>query len=211
MGNLPLVTFAFVSMLGMAVPGPDVVLAITNGSRYGVRHAFFGMAGVVLSDFVLICMVALGFAALLVASEFYLSAVRMVGAFYLIFIAVGVLRASQAPRHRFDLSLLDKGHSTKALILRCFMVAVTNPGAWLFFPAILPSFIDTNEPIAIQYAVLAIIAAVADVSVLMLYATLGSRAAALLAGPNAMWIDRLYGIALLGLSSVLMLQSLGHL
>ncbi|MER9405085.1 hypothetical protein NKI36_13605 [Mesorhizobium caraganae] len=46
---------------------------------------------------------------------------------------------------------------------------------------------------------------------LMLYAMLGSRATRLLAGPNAVWIDRLYGIALLGLSSTLILQSLGHL
>jgi threonine/homoserine/homoserine lactone efflux protein len=61
-----------------------------------------------------------------------------------------------------------------------------------------------------QYAVLAVIIAVSDFFVLMLYATLGSRAAKLLAGPNAMWIDRLYGIALLGLSSFLMLQSFGH-
>ncbi|WP_245463054.1 LysE family translocator [Mesorhizobium sp. M7D.F.Ca.US.005.01.1.1] len=204
-------TFAFISALGMAVPGPDVVLAITNGSRYGVRHAFFGMAGVVLSDIVLICMVALGFGALLVASEFYLSAVRMVGAFYLLFIAVGALRSSTESRHAFDPGFPDKAHATKALIVRCFVVAVTNPEAWLFFPAVLPPFVDSNEPIAMQYAVLAIIIAAVDVFVLMLYATLGSRAARLLAGPNAVWIDRLYGIALLGLSSVLILQSLGHL
>ncbi|PWJ92835.1 MULTISPECIES: LysE family translocator [Mesorhizobium] len=211
MENLPLVTFAFISVLGMAVPGPDVVLAITNGSRYGIRHAFFGMAGVVLSDIVLICMVALGFGALLVASEFYLSAVRMVGAFYLLFIAIGALRSSTGSRHAFDPGFPDKAHSTKALMVRCFVVAVTNPEAWLFFPAVLPPFVDSNEPIAMQYAVLAIIIAAADVFVLMLYATLGSRAARLLAGPNAVWIDRLYGIALLGLSSVLILQSLGHL
>lgn len=210
MENLPLVTFALISVLGMAVPGPDVVLAITNGSRYGVRHAFFGMAGVVLSDFVLACMVGLGFGALLVASEFYLSAVRMVGAFYLLVIAVGALRTSTAARYAFDPGFPDKVHSARTLILRCFVVAITNPGAWMLFPAILPAFVDTNEPIAMQYAVLAVIIAVSDVFVLMLYATLGSRAAKLLAGPNAVWIDRLYGFALLGLSGVLILQSVGH-
>jgi len=211
MGNLSLVTFALVSVLGMAIPGPDVVLAITNGSRYGVRHAFFGMAGVVLSDLILIFTVAVGFGAIMIASEFYLSAVRMVGAGYLLFIAIGALRTSTGSRHALDPSSPDKAHSTKALIVRCFLVAVTNPEAWLFFPAVLPPFVDTNEPIAMQYAVLAIIIAATDVFVLMLYASLGSRAARLLAGPNAVWIDRLYGIALLGLSSVLILQSLGHL
>ncbi|UVK37908.1 LysE family translocator [Mesorhizobium sp. AR10] len=204
-------TLAFISVLGMAVPGPDVVLAITNGSRYGIRHAFFGVAGVVLSDIILICMVALGFGVLLAASEFYLSAVRLVGAFYLFFIAIGALRTSTASRHAIDRGFPDNAHSTTALMARCFVVAVTNPAAWLFFPAVLPPFVDTDEPIAMQYAVLAIIIAAADVFVLMLYAMLGSRAAKLLAGPNAVWIDRLYGLALLVLSIVLLLQSLGHL
>lgn len=215
MGNLPLVTFAFVSVLGMAVPGPDVVLAITdvvlaitNGSHYGARHAFLGIAGVVLSDFV-ISIVALGFGALLLASEFYLSALRMFGAFYLLFVAIGTLR--NASRPAFNPNLPETHHSAKALIGRCFLVAVTNPAAWLLFPAILPHFVRADEPIAIQYAILATIAALADVLTLMLYAMLGSRATRLLAGPNAVWIDRLYGIALLGLSSTLILQSLGHL
>jgi len=211
METLPLVTLAFISVLGMAVPGPDVVLAISNGSRYGIRRALFGVAGVVLSDIILICVVAFGFGVLLAASEFCLSAVRMVGAIYLFFIAVGALRTSTGLRHAIDRDFHEKVHSTKALMFRCFMVAVTNPGAWLFFPAVLPPFVDTSEPIAVQYAVLAVIIAVADVFVLMLYAMLGSRAAKLLAGPNAMWIDRLYGMALLGFSSVLLLQSLGHL
>ncbi|ESW80814.1 amino acid transporter [Mesorhizobium sp. LSJC285A00] len=209
MGNLPLVTFAFVSVLGMAVPGPDVVLAITNGSRYGFRRAFLGMAGVVLSDFVLISIVALGFGALLLASEFYLSALRMFGAGYLLFVAIGTLRTASRPS--FNPNLPETRHSAKALIGRCFLVAVTNPAAWLLFPAILPHFVRVDEPIAIQYGILAIIAALADVFVLTFYAALGARAARLLAGPNAVWIDRFYGIALLGLSSTLILQSLGHL
>jgi len=111
MGNLPLVTFAFVSVLGMAVPGPDVVLAITNGSRYGARHAFLGITGVVLSDFVLISIVALGFGALLLASEFYLSALRMFGAFYLLFVAIGTLR--NASRPAFNPNLPETHHSAQ--------------------------------------------------------------------------------------------------
>ena len=183
MENLPLVTLAFISVLGMAVPGPDVVLAITNGSRYGIRHAFFGVAGVVLSDIILICMVALGFGVLLAASEFYLSAVRLVGAFYLFFIAIGALRTSTASRHAIDRGFPDNAHSTTALMARCFVVAVTNPAAWLFFPAVLTP-LSTLRADRMQFAVVAIIIAAADVFVLMLYAMLGSPPAKLLAGPS---------------------------
>ncbi|MBV8649860.1 MAG: LysE family translocator, partial [Alphaproteobacteria bacterium] len=55
-----LVAFAVVSFIGISTPGPTVLLALSNGSRYGVRRASFGMAGAMLSDFVLIGAVALG-------------------------------------------------------------------------------------------------------------------------------------------------------
>jgi threonine/homoserine/homoserine lactone efflux protein len=70
MNSLPLLAFALVAFVGIATPGPTVLLALTNGSRYGVAHACYGMVGAVVSDFILIGAVALGLGALLAASEF---------------------------------------------------------------------------------------------------------------------------------------------
>jgi hypothetical protein len=66
-----LLIFAIVAFIGIATPGPTVLLALTNGSRYGVRASVDGMIGAVLSDFVLVSAVALGLGALLAASEFW--------------------------------------------------------------------------------------------------------------------------------------------
>lgn len=208
MDDLPLVTFVFLSMLGMAVPGPDVVLAISNGSRFGIRPAFVGTAGVVLSDFVIIGSVAVGFGALLSVPEFYLSIARMAGSGYLLVQGAAALRNAARPRIVDDRILAPRMGSSRALVLRCFVVAVTNPQAWMFFPSALPPFVNIDEPVALQYAVLAVIVATCDVIVLMIYAALGSRAARMLAGPNVIWIDRLYGAALLVLSGVLVVQTL---
>jgi threonine/homoserine/homoserine lactone efflux protein len=52
--------FAIVAFIGIATPGPTVLLALTNGPRIGVRASLPGMVGAVLSDFVLISAVALG-------------------------------------------------------------------------------------------------------------------------------------------------------
>ena len=49
-----LLIFAAVAFVGIATPGPTVLLALTNGSRYGLRRAAYGFAGAVASDFVLI-------------------------------------------------------------------------------------------------------------------------------------------------------------
>ncbi|WP_352558154.1 LysE family transporter [Mesorhizobium caraganae] len=100
---------------------------MTNGSRYGARHAFLGMPALCCRILSSSASVALGFGALLLASEFYLSALRMFGAFYLLFVAIGTLR--NASRPAFNPNLPETHHSAKALIGRCFLVAVTNPAA----------------------------------------------------------------------------------
>jgi threonine/homoserine/homoserine lactone efflux protein len=56
-----LLIFGLVAFIGIATPGPTVLLALTNGSRYGVRASVDGMIGAVLSDFVLVSAVALEF------------------------------------------------------------------------------------------------------------------------------------------------------
>lgn len=84
MVDVTLLAFAVVAFIGIATPGPTVLLALTNGSRFGVRRAMSGMAGAVLSDFVLIGAVALGLGALLAASEFWFGVVKWVGVCYLV-------------------------------------------------------------------------------------------------------------------------------
>jgi threonine/homoserine/homoserine lactone efflux protein len=88
-----LLIFAIVAFIGIATPGPTVLLALTNGSRYGIRASVDGMIGAVLSDFVLVSAVALGLGALLAASEFWFSAVKWVGVAYLAYLGMAVVVA----------------------------------------------------------------------------------------------------------------------
>lgn len=57
---MTLLAFAVAAIIGIATPGPTVLLALANGSRFGIHRAMIGMAGAVLSDFVLVGAVALG-------------------------------------------------------------------------------------------------------------------------------------------------------
>jgi len=43
-----LLVFALVAFIGIATPGPAVLLALTNGSRFGLRAPLPGMVGAVL-------------------------------------------------------------------------------------------------------------------------------------------------------------------
>lgn len=198
--TLPL--FALIAFIGIATPGPTVLLALANGSRFGVRASLPGMAGAVLSDFVLIGAVALGLGALLAASEFWFSVVKWVGVAYLAWLGLRLLRSSG----RLELpAQAAAAAAPRAIFLRSLLVAVTNPKGYLFFSAFLPQFIDPAQAQLPQYIALALTFAAIDFAVMFGYAAAGAKAIRLLRADGVLWLDRLCGGALLALAGSLAL------
>ncbi|MCA1491952.1 LysE family translocator [Sinorhizobium alkalisoli] len=202
MSDATTLAFALVAFIGIATPGPTVLLALTNGSRHGMKKAVAGMIGAVLSDFALIGAVALGLGALLAASEFWFTVVKWLGAAYLAFLGILLLRS----KGTLDVASVtpDASASTsRAVFLKSFLVAVTNPKGYLFFSAFLPQFIDPALPQPPQYAVLAVVFASIDFLVMFGYALVGSQAVRFLKRSGAVWLDRICGGALLALAGSL--------
>jgi threonine/homoserine/homoserine lactone efflux protein len=203
--SLTLLAFALVAFIGIVTPGPTVLLALTNGSRHGVARACYGMAGAVLSDFILIGAVALGLGALLAASEFWFSLVKWLGAAYLAYLGITLLRSRGALDPSIH-AVADGGPGTpRSLFLKSLLVAITNPKGYLFFSAFLPQFVVPAEPQLPQYVVLALIFALLDFLIMLAYAALGSQAMRFLKQSGALWLDRICGGALLALAGSLAL------
>ena len=203
---LTILAFAFVAIAVIATPGPTVLLALTNGSRFGLRRALSGMMGAVMSDFILVGAAALGLGALLAASEFWFTVVKWIGVGYLAFLGVMLLRSKGALSERLNAdnnSSNGGSGSARSVFLKSFLVAVTNPKGYLFTSALLPQFIATNAPQISQYVILALVFAAIDFSVMFAYALLGSRAVRLLKTSGALWLDRICGITLLALAGSL--------
>jgi threonine/homoserine/homoserine lactone efflux protein len=198
-----LIAFALVAFIGIATPGPTVLLALTNGSRYGVRRAAFGMAGAMLSDVVLIAAVALGLGALLAASEFWFAIVKWLGVLYLAFLGIVLLRSRESLDEALRRAAAGGAGAARALFLRSFLVAVTNPKGYLFFSAFLPQFIAPGAPQLPQYLMLAAIFVALDLVVMLAYAGFGAQSVRLLKRSGALWLDRLCGGALLTLAGSL--------
>ncbi len=203
MTDATILAFALVAFIGIATPGPTVLLALTNGSRFGVRRAMPGMVGAVLSDFVLIGAVSLGLGALLAASEFWFSVVKWVGVGYLAFLGVMLLRSRGSLSEATEEAALHGSGSIGAIFLRSFLVAVTNPKGYLFFSAFLPQFVVPSLPQLPQYVVLALVFTAIDFAVMLGYALLGSQAVRVLRRSGALWLDRICGGALLTLAGSL--------
>ncbi len=198
-----LIAFALVAFIGIATPGPTVLLALTNGSRFGVRRAAFGMAGAMLSDVVLIAAVALGLGALLAASEFWFAIVKWLGVLYLAFLGIVLLRSRGSLDESLRLAAAGGAGAARALFLRSFLVAVTNPKGYLFFSAFLPQFIAPSAPQLPQYLMLAAVFVALDLVVMLAYAGFGAQSVRLLKRSGALWLDRLCGGALLTLAGSL--------
>ncbi|UDG75440.1 LysE family translocator [Achromobacter sp. 77] len=169
-----LLLFVLASAVAIITPGPTVLLALSNGSRHGVRAACWGMGGAVLADLVLIGAVACGLGVLLAASEVAFQIVKWAGAAYLAWLGVKLLRSDAAltlPSERPR----DARPDGRALGMRSFVVALTNPKALLFMSAFLPQFINPAAPLPAQYAILAGILALLNVATMLAYATLGAQ------------------------------------
>lgn len=203
MTTATLLAFSLIAFIGIATPGPTVLLSLTNGSRHGVGRAAYGMAGAVLSDFVLIGAVALGLGALLAASEFWFSVIKWLGVAYLAFLGVMLLRSSGSLHEAAQAGGPQTARTPRALFLKSFLVAITNPKGYLFFSAFLPQFIDLQMAQVPQYAALAITFALIDLVVMCAYALLGAQAMRFLKQTGALWLDRLCGGALLALAGSL--------
>jgi len=199
--------FSIVALAAIATPGPTVLLALSNGSRRGVRGALPGILGAVLSDFVLVGAVALGLGALLAASEFWFSMLKWVGAVYLAWLGIRMLRSKggsfDAPRAEAGEPDTSTNGDGRKVFLKSFLVAVTNPKGYLFCSALMPQFIDPAAAQGMQYAIIAVLFASLDASVMLVYAFVGARAMRLLTAAAGRWIDRTCGAMLLALAGSL--------
>ena len=208
---MPLTTlllFCAVALVAIATPGPTVLLALNNGSRYGLRLSLLGMAGAVASDLVLVAAAGLGLGALLVASEFWFSVVKWLGVGYLCFLGLQMLVSSRRARAKAAAIPSDSKRPLPArrgreVFLRSFLVAVTNPKGYLFVSAFLPQFIAPTQPQLMQYVILAIAFAGLDFLVMFAYASAGASASRLLRSPAAQWLDRVCGVLMVAAAGTL--------
>lgn len=194
--------FSMVALVTIATPGPTVLLALSNGSRYGVRAAVPGLLGAVASDVVLVTAVAVGLGALLAASEFWFSVLKWVGAAYLSWLGLQLLRSKggfEVPAS----DLAEPQHGARKVFLKSFLVAVTNPKGYLFCSALMPQFIDPTAAQLPQYVAIGAVFCMIDFSVMLTYAFVGAKAIALLKASSVRWIDRICGATLLALAGSL--------
>ncbi|WP_424177828.1 LysE family translocator [Yoonia sp. TsM2_T14_4] len=142
--------FAAASAVLLAIPGPTILLVISYALGHGRKAARATVAGVALGDFTAMTASMLGLGVLLATSATLFTALKWIGAAYLIYLGVKLWRAPVSLiEANADTENLPKERPLK-IFLHTYVVTALNPKSIIFFVAFLPQFMNPAQPLLPQ-------------------------------------------------------------
>ncbi len=151
---MTLALFAAATLALLLVPGPAVLYIVTRSVAQGRGAGLVSVLGIHLGSVIHVAAAALGISALLAASATAFTAVKYLGAAYLVWLGVRKLMA----RPGGDGAVEPPLASGTRLFWEGFVVNVLNPKTAIFFLAFLPQFTDPAQgPVAPQVVLLGMI------------------------------------------------------
>ncbi len=142
--------FVLSALLLNITPGPDTLYIVGRSASQGLRAGAFAALGIGTGALVHVSAAALGLSAILAASATAFTAVKFVGAAYLLYVGVGLLRSSGTAHSAMvvteESQLSTRQLSMRGVFLQGFFTNVLNPKVALFFLAFLPQFVASDAP-----------------------------------------------------------------
>jgi leucine efflux protein len=141
-------TFVVGTVLIVLLPGPNSLFVLTIAAQRGVRTGYRGAFGVFLGDLILMLLSAGGVASLLRASPSLFGVVRYVGAGYLGWIGLQMLRSAWRSWGRRGAPPFEPLPAPAAgdPFTKALVISLLNPKAILFFISFFIQFVDPTYP-----------------------------------------------------------------
>ena len=135
------ITLAPISMM----PGINMTYAMSVGMSFGYKHSFFVMAGQLLAITFVSFSCMLGVGAVLHHFEYAFKALNIIAGLYMLYLGVMLFFG------KGELSITNVSNlpSKKQMFINGLIVSVSNPKAWIFFSALLPTFLDKDDPFSL--------------------------------------------------------------
>lgn len=144
-----LVTFTAMAFALIVTPGPDMLLLMTRSVAQGALAGFVTLAGIFLGCYFHALIAGLSLGGVLLLAPVTFDIVRIAGAAYLLWLAVGALRGSggfQAPSADAPRAALG------AVFRQGLLTNILNPKVALFFLALFPQFMIPDPQTALAQA-----------------------------------------------------------
>lgn len=137
-------TYILATTLILVIPGPTIILVISQAVAHGRKSVLPLVAGVVLGDFTAMTLSLLGLGAIMTASAALFTLFKWIGAIYLIYLGIHLWRANP---ENGSVQTGAKQPSHRSLFRSSFIVTALNPKSIAFFVAFMPQFISPHSPV----------------------------------------------------------------
>jgi threonine/homoserine/homoserine lactone efflux protein len=178
-----LLLFSAVYFLAVATPGPGVAAIVARSLARGAQGAPAFIAGFLVGDLLWFAVAATGLAALAQTAQVVFTAIKYVGAAYLLFLAY---RLWNAPVNTDAAPAIDGGQKPLQLFFGSLALTLANPKTAVFFLALLPTVLELERLTVAGF--LEVIAVISLVLPLVLggYVLLATRARRMFRSPTAL-------------------------
>ncbi|PZU94103.1 MAG: lysine transporter LysE [Chelatococcus sp.] len=175
------ITFAAATAVLLVIPGPTILLVVSYALGQGWRTAFPMAVGVALGDFTAMTLSMLGVGALLATSATIFTALKWLGAAYLVWLGIKLFRAGGT----LDAKPREDAASPWKMLAHAWLVTALNPKSITFFVAFLPQFLDPRADFWTQMLIFEATFVTLAFANAFGYALLAARARSAIANPRA--------------------------
>jgi len=200
-----LAAFWVVSLLLVITPGADWAYAISAGLR-GKAKVASAVVGLATGAMLATLAVAAGVGALVAEHPAVLTAITVLGAAYLLWLGVAMLRSPAVAR------AADQSQDTPwHWLVKGTCVSGLNPKQLLLLLALLPQFVQQTAqwPVAVQIVALGAVHAM-SCGVVYMGVGLGSQRVLSARPTAALWVSRLSGVLMVGIALLLLGERAWH-
>lgn len=145
-----LITYVIAVAVIVAVPGPNVILIVSDSITHGFRKSLATIIGIKVGTSLLILLSLSGVATLLTIFSELFTVIKWIGATYLVYLGISQIRSTFQPENA---AVLNQ-NSGNNLFVKGFLVASTNPKGLFFAGAFFPQFLDRKAPLLPQMIIL---------------------------------------------------------
>jgi threonine/homoserine/homoserine lactone efflux protein len=138
--------FLIAGVLLNITPGPDMALIIARSTQRGTRAGIVAALGVGAGAFIHIAAAAIGISALVVASALAFTVLKWIGAAYLMYLGIQMLRSSFQNKRPLKTPTPLLSNGLRQIFLQGVLTNALNPKVAVFFLAFLPQFVDVDAP-----------------------------------------------------------------
>ncbi len=182
-------------------PGAGAVVSMNYGIKYGLKKSYSAIFGLQTGLLIQTFIVVIGLGAIISKSVILFTIIKWIGVAYLVYMGLSkIFEKAQMPEDGEHL----KDYSAKKAFITASFINLTNPKATVFLVAFIPQFLNPNESLWLQFAIIACTLCIVDIIVMTGYSSMASKLKFLIKDVKALKIQNRITGSFLILAAVFM-------